>query len=35
MFLWVRLVFINLDECYNAHELKEAVDRLPDGLDEA
>jgi hypothetical protein len=35
MFLWVRLVLINLKACYNIGELEEAATSLPDGLDQA
>ena len=35
MFLWVRLVTVMLEQQMSEAELEEAVDKLPDGLDEA
>ena len=35
MFLWVRLVFNELETQTTAQELDEALNRLPLGLDEA
>jgi hypothetical protein len=35
MFLWVRLVIISLEACYNVQELEESVETLPEGLDQA
>jgi hypothetical protein len=35
MFLWVRLVMNGLEDCASEQELLEAVNTLPDGLDEA
>ena len=35
MFLWVRLIMTNFDECYSKKDIQDAVDELPDGLDKA
>jgi hypothetical protein len=35
MFLWVRLVIITLEQCDNAHELKESTRELPADLNNA
>ncbi|KAH8587407.1 hypothetical protein B0O99DRAFT_733524 [Bisporella sp. PMI_857] len=35
MFLWVRLVLQSLEQCHSIQELKNAVETLPDGLEEA
>jgi hypothetical protein len=35
MFLWVRLVMKSLEECHSVRELEDAVDTLPEGLDQA
>lgn len=35
MFLWVRLVTVMLEKQWSEADLEEAVDKLPDGLDEA
>ena len=35
MFLWVRLVILTLEQQLSEADLEEAVDKLPDGLDEA
>ena len=35
MFLWVRLILDELYKCYNIEELRETVEGLPKGIDEA
>lgn len=35
MFLWVRLVITSLEDCSSELQLIDAVNTLPDGLDEA
>ena len=35
MFLWVRLVFNELENQTTAQELRKALERLPSGLEEA
>ncbi len=35
MFLWVRLVIQSLEDCSSEYELRNAINTLPNGLEEA